>query len=100
MAQLTGNNGYILPGFNPFYQTFTSDCIYDGHLKFFLMMEIIMEIHKIVLASISFDNLSKESFLSFTLNKSFSKTDWKMSNKKSQHPCFVEPASQPGYHSV
>ena len=32
-------------------------------------MDIIMEIHKIVLASISFNNLSKESFLSFTFNK-------------------------------
>ena len=38
-------------------------------IKHFLMMEIIMEIHKIVLASISFNNLSKESFLSFTFNK-------------------------------
>ena len=28
-----------------------------------------MEVHKIVLASISFNNLSKESFLSFTFNK-------------------------------
>ena len=33
------------------------------------MMDIRMEVHKIVLASISFNNLSKESFLSFTFNK-------------------------------
>ena len=68
-------------------------------------MDIIMEIHKIVLASISFNNLSKESFLSFTFNINvcifLSKTICcKMSNKKWQDPCFVEPASQPGYQSV
>ena len=33
-------------------------------------MDIRMEVHKIVLASISFHNFSEKSFLSFSLHKS------------------------------
>ena len=68
-------------------------------------MDIRMEVHKIVLASISFNNLSKESFLSFTFNKCLY-----FSLKRSAGKCQIKsdnilvfsalPASQPGYQSV